>query len=97
LGRRLLCARASAQAQQRGTHSNQTHHPSSVQVRSSSRTPEPSRGLARFDLEVEALSSAETHLSFRVDPADFVAATPCIPRTLALNTEPYGSVYDDPT
>ena len=25
------------------------------------------------------------------------AATPCMPRTLALYTEPYGSVYDDPT
>ena len=29
--------------------------------------------------------------------AAFFAATPCMPRTLALNTEPYGSVYDDPT
>ena len=26
----------------------------------------------------------------------FFAATPCMPRTLVLNTEPYGSVYDDP-
>jgi hypothetical protein len=29
--------------------------------------------------------------------ASFFAATPCMPRMLALNTEPYGSVYDDPT
>ena len=29
--------------------------------------------------------------------ASLFAATPCMPRTLALNTEPHGSVYDDPT
>ena len=26
-----------------------------------------------------------------------LAATPCMPRTLVLYTEPYGSVYNDPT
>src|SRR4051812_27031299 len=29
--------------------------------------------------------------------ASFFAATPCHAPTLALHTEPYGSVYDDPT
>src|SRR5437773_12056886 len=33
----------------------------------------------------------------RVFHAPFFAATPCHAATLALNTEPYGSVYDEPT
>jgi hypothetical protein len=52
------------------------------------------RGKATRNHSIACQLQRSRALSNKARDASFFAATPCMPRALALDTEPYGSVYD---